>query len=62
MNVLDQTQDYIALITQMLVHILHHHQQVTQQTLLQQRVETLVSDIKGKVEFSFRIPEYRFIE
>ena len=59
-NVLDLTLDYmLSLMAQMLVHLLHHHQQVIQQTLLQQR-GALVTDIQGKVEFSFRIPEYRF--
>ena len=45
----------------MLVHLLHHHQQVIQQIIIEQQISTpLVTDMYIKVEFSFRIPEYRF--
>ena len=49
-------------MVQMLVHLLHHHQQVIQQMIYAtEGGDPLVTDIQGKVEFSFRIPEYRFI-
>ena len=62
MNVLDLTLDYMDFFdgTDVSSFITPSSTSYTTDTSDNRRWRPLVSDVQGKVEFSFRIPEYRF--